>query len=75
MDGITGHVSIMTDDDTYLNYNKLDKLRHDLHCLKVAGFSGPFNSMYEDRKLKISDVERRIMLEERKMKLEQLALL
>ena len=72
MNGITGYVSIMIDDHTYLNYNKLDKLRHDLHCLKVAGFSGTCLTAYEDRKLKISDAKRLIMIEERRMKLKKL---
>ena len=86
MNGITGYVSIMIEDHIYFNYNKLDKLRHDLHCLKCAGFGGSSsyvwnlktlswsssNPMYEDRKLKMSDVERRILCEERNIKLKKL---
>ena len=72
MNGITGYVSIMIDNNTYLNYNKLDKLKHDLYCLKVAGFSGTWLTAYEDRKIKISDVKRQIVSEERNMKLKKL---
>jgi hypothetical protein len=73
MNGITGYVSIMIDDNTYLNYNKLDKLKHDLYCLKVAGISGIWLIEYEDRKLKVSEVKRQIIIEERVMKLKKLS--
>jgi len=69
MKGITGYVSIMTSDKVYLKYNKLRKLKHDLQCLTVLGF---FDTSNEDIKLKIYDVKRLIMVEERKMKLKML---
>ena len=76
MIGITGYVSIMVYEHIYLKYNKLDKLKHDLYCLSVAGFSGTssglLNQMYEDRRLKISDVKKKIVSEERKMKLKKI---
>lgn len=77
MVGITGYVSIMTDDENYKTLSRIDKLKHDLHCLKIAGWSGPssgaqYLNNVKKRNVLIDDVERQILQEERCEKLKKI---
>jgi len=76
MNGISGYVSIMCDDLNYLQLSRINKLKHDLHCLKVAGMTGPILPMiseeYRERQEYISNVEKLIKQEERKLKIQKI---
>ena len=88
MNGISGYVSIMMDDSSYLKLDKKKQLEHDLYCLNMAGMSGPttilntitqypriiFSGVPDDRKQKITDVKRMILNEERKMKIKKIGI-
>ena len=74
MNGISGYCSIMMDDFHYNQLSYIDKLRHDLVCLSVAGWAGPsFGPIYlaniKARDLLKDDIRRQILNINRKRKL------
>ena len=77
MNGISGYISIMTEPKLYLNLTKLGKLKHDLFCLEMAGFSGSGktekrNGIVADRQFFINETNKMIIKEIRILKLEKL---
>jgi len=77
MNGISGYNSIMLNDLDYVALSKLEKLKHDLLCLKHAGYSGPMNpnlpnDITNTREWFIDDVKKQINVQLRKEKIQRL---
>ena len=77
MNGISGHFSTMMAGSDYLKLSKKDKLEHDLHCARSAGYSGTSSGveavkMIMKRSKIIDDIKRQIIVEDRKEKLQKL---
>ena len=68
--GISGYVSIMVENNYYLKLSKLNKLKHDLKCLNMAGFSGASDPIsianaVKERNIIKDDIKKMILKEER----------
>ena len=79
MNGISGYCSIMMDEVHYSKLSKIDKLRHDLGCLNIAGWSGPTSgSIYlaniRARDLLKDDIKRQILNIERRQKIAKISI-
>ena len=75
MNGTSGYISIMGNDLDYLTLSKIEKLKYDLHCLQVAGLTGPstgFNPLVVEREKFIDDIKRQIKNIERFKKIQKI---